>query len=64
VKAKELRELVPQELDAKVGQLRNELFQLQLKHRTGQLENPVNVRKAKRALARALTVQGERRRAS
>jgi large subunit ribosomal protein L29 len=61
VKASELRDLRPQELDAKVTEMRNGLFNLRLKLRTGQLENFASVKKARRELARALTVQAQRR---
>ena len=64
MKAKELRELADSELDARVVALRNSLFGAQVKLRTGQLENSASVRHARRDLARALTVQAERRRAS
>jgi large subunit ribosomal protein L29 len=64
LKAKDLRDLAPQELDARVLDLRNALFNLQVKQRTGQLENTAGVRKARRDLARALTVQAQRRLAS
>ena len=64
MKAKDLRDLAPQELDARVVEMRNSLFNLQVKQRTGQLENSAGVRKARRDLARVLTVQAERRRAN
>ncbi len=64
MKPSELRELRPEELDAKVIEMRNGLFNLRVKLRTGQLENSASVRKARRELARALTVQAQRRRGS
>jgi large subunit ribosomal protein L29 len=64
LKASELRDLVATELEDRVKTLRTALFNLQLKFRTGQLANSASVRTARRNLARALTVQAERRRAS
>ena len=63
MKARELRELADAELEARVLALRNSLFDLQVKLRTGQLENAASVRSARRNLARALTVAAERRQA-
>jgi large subunit ribosomal protein L29 len=44
-----------------VGNARKELFNLRFQHATGQLENTAGLKKAKRDLARALTVARERR---
>jgi large subunit ribosomal protein L29 len=43
-----------------VGNAREELFNLRFQHATGQLENTAGLGHAKRNLARALTVAGER----
>jgi len=64
LKAGELRELEAGELEDRVQVLRTTLFNAQIKLRTGQLEDSASVRTARRNLARALTVQAERRRAS
>jgi large subunit ribosomal protein L29 len=61
VKASELRDLRQEELEAKVHEMRNGLFNLRVKLRTGQLANAASVKKARRELARALTVQAQRR---
>ena len=62
--AGELRKLTPQELSARIELLRNDLFKLNLKHATQQLENgnTASLRIARRNLARALTVDQERSR--
>ena len=39
---------------------REELFNLRFQHATGQLENTAALRRAKRDLARALTIAGQR----
>ena len=64
MKATELRSLTEDELEARVNDLRDTLFNVQIKHATGQLENVSSVKTARRDLARALTVRAERRKAS
>lgn len=59
----DLRKLTPEELDARVRDLRDTLFNLRIKHGTGQLDSNAGLRTTRRDLARALTIQGERRRA-
>src|SRR3954467_13375355 len=43
-----------------IGNKRQELFNLRFQHATGQLENTTGMKRAKRDLARALTVARER----
>lgn len=57
MKAKGLRGLQPDELEARIGELKAALFDLRIKHATGQLENSAGLRWARRDLARALTVR-------
>jgi large subunit ribosomal protein L29 len=61
MKAQELRKLTADELEARVAEERKRLFDLRIKKATGQLENSASLRAARRDLARALTVQVERR---
>jgi len=63
MKPEKLRQLTPEELEARVRELRNQLFNLRIKHSTGQLENAANLPVTRRDLARALTVQNEKERA-
>ncbi|WP_455241788.1 50S ribosomal protein L29 [Petrachloros mirabilis] len=61
---KEMRQLSEQELDEKVKQLTQELFNLRFQLGTGRLENPMQLRKTKRNIARLKTVlQQERQKA-
>jgi large subunit ribosomal protein L29 len=53
----ELRQLSPQDLDARVAELRRQLFDLKSKHNTGTLESTAELVKAKREIARCLTVK-------
>jgi large subunit ribosomal protein L29 len=56
---KELRQLSGPELAEKAKQLTQELFNLRFQLGTGRLENPMQIRKTKRAIARAKTLQRE-----
>jgi len=56
---KELRQLTAPELAGKSQQLTQELFNLRFQLGTGRLENPMQVRKTKRSIARVKTIQRE-----
>jgi large subunit ribosomal protein L29 len=56
---KELRQLTAPELAEKTQQLTQELFNLRFQLGTGRLENPMQVRKTKRSIARVKTIQRE-----
>ena len=56
---KELRQLTAPELAEKSQQLTQELFNLRFQLGTGRLENPMQVRKTKRSIARVKTIQRE-----
>jgi large subunit ribosomal protein L29 len=58
--AKEMRDLTEQELAARVATLRTELFGLRFANATGELENTAGIGRARRDLARALTVGREK----
>ena len=60
MKSADLRNLTDEELAARVKEARDHLFNLRIKHTTGQLEDTATVRTARRDLARALTVSRER----
>ncbi|HHT37584.1 MAG: 50S ribosomal protein L29 [Candidatus Wallacebacter cryptica] len=60
MKAKELRELSAEELDKKLAELKEELFNLRFQLATGQLENPMRVRAVRKDIARVKTVMTER----
>jgi large subunit ribosomal protein L29 len=63
LRARELRELTDEELDRKMAETRQELFNLRFQTATGVLENSARLRLAKREIARILTVKSERERA-
>ena len=56
MKAKEIRKMSPEELNKKLGELRNDLFQLRLQHATNQLDNPMRIKAVKRDIARVQTI--------
>ena len=60
MKAKELRDLSLEELEAKERELRGELFNARVKHSTGQLENTAKLRTVRRDVARLETVLREK----
>jgi len=64
MKATELRELSDDELRAKSEGLRGELFNLKVKHSTGQLEDTARLAHLRRDVARVETVIRERREAT
>lgn len=60
MKPSELRELTSTELETKLGDIKEELFNLRFQHATGQLENPVLIREVKKTYARVKTIIQER----
>lgn len=60
MKANELRELTNVELEGKLGDLKEELFNLRFQHATGQLENPMRIKEVKKTYARIKTIMQER----
>ena len=62
MKTGELRELGPNELEARERELTEELFHLRLKRVTAQLANPMKVRTTRRDLARVKTLMRQRAR--
>lgn len=60
IKASELRDLTDDELDHRLSESRQELFNLRFQSVTGALENSARLKLAKREIARILTVVTER----
>ena len=60
MKAKELRELSQQELEAKLADLKKDLFFLRMQHATNQLDNPLKINLVKKDIARIKTVIREK----
>lgn len=60
MKTTEIRELSAAELDTKLADLKEELFNLRFQVATGQCENPMKIRDVKKSIARIKTIQRER----
>ena len=56
MKINELRELREDELDAKLLDLKKELFNLRMQHATNQLDNPIKIADIKKDIARVKTL--------
>lgn len=59
MKTTEIRELSAAELDTKLADLKEELFNLRFQMATGQCENPMKIRDVKKSIARIKTIQRE-----
>ncbi len=62
MKAKDLRQLSIQELEAKVKELKSELFKLRITKKIEGLKEPSKIREAKKDIARILTIINEKKR--
>lgn len=60
MKAEALRELADKELQDKLKDSKEELFNLRFQMATGQLDNPLRLREVRRDIARVKTVLRER----
>ena len=60
MKVNTLRDLSTAELEKKVDNLNEELFNLRFQMATGQLENPMKIKEIRKDIARAKTVLRER----
>lgn len=59
MKASELRELTQEQLDDRLRELREELFNLRFQYATRQLTNTARIKEVRRDIARVLTCQHE-----
>jgi len=60
LRARELREMTDEELDHRLAETRQELFNLRFQGATGALENTARLKLAKREIARILTIRNDR----
>jgi large subunit ribosomal protein L29 len=60
MKAKEVRAMTPEQLEAKLDDLKKDLFTLRLQHATNQLENPGKIADVKKDIARVKTILVEK----
>ncbi|MDY0276524.1 MAG: 50S ribosomal protein L29 [Acholeplasma sp.] len=60
MKANEIRKLTNQELEVRISELKEELFNLRFRLAVGQLEDTARIKTVKRTIAQMKTVIGER----
>ena len=60
MKVTELRDMTADQLQAKLKELKGELFTLRFQHAINQLENPHKITDVKRDIARVMTVLQEK----
>ena len=57
MKASEIRKMSAEQLDAKLLELKDELFKLRFQQAINQLDNPMRISAVKKDIARVLTVR-------
>lgn len=60
MKTKEIRELTVEELNAKLKELKEELFNLRFRHAIGQLENSALLKNCRKDIAKVKTILREK----
>ena len=60
MKAKEIRQMSGNELNARLLELKTELFNLRFQLATGQLDNPLSIKSVRKDIARVKTIIQER----
>ncbi len=60
MKPNELREMTVEELNKKLSDLKEELFNLRFQHAVNQLDNPHRMTEVRRDIARVLTILREK----
>lgn len=64
MKASQIREMTPEELEGKLRELREEHFKLRFQAASGQIEKPHLLGSVRRDIARVLTVMKEKKAAA
>ncbi len=60
MRVSEIRNLSDQDLELKLEDLKEELFNLRFRSAVGQLENPMRIRTVRKTIARVMTIMRER----
>ena len=60
MKTNDIRKMSAEELDAKLKELKSELFNLRFQHAINQLENPHKIAEIKKEIARVMTILREK----
>ena len=64
LKTSAMRDMTVDEIQVRVAELREEMFNLRFRNTMKQLDNPLKIRESRREMARLLTVLGEKERAA
>jgi large subunit ribosomal protein L29 len=64
VKPSAIRDMTPDEIESRLGELREELFNLRFRNSMKQLDNPLKIRESRREVARLLTILKQKRTAA
>ena len=64
MKAGSIRDMTVDEIRTRIGELREELFNLRFRNTMKQLDNPLKIRVSRREMARLMTVLSEKERAT
>ena len=60
MKANDIRKLSTEEINKKIAESKEELFNLRMKQATGNLENPSRIKELRKTVARLKTILKER----
>ena len=60
MKANEIRKMSAAELEAKLVELKKDLFMLRMQHATNQLDNPMQINTIKKDIARVKTIMKQK----
>ena len=60
MKTVDMRQMTAEELNAKLKELKSELFNLRFQHAINQLDNPQKMVEVKRDIARVMTILSEK----
>ena len=59
MKIREIRDMASQELESKLRELKEEMFNLRFQNATNQLENPMRIVAVRKDIAKVMTVMKE-----
>ena len=63
MKVKEIRELTTEQIETKIKDAKDEIFNLRMKQATGNLEKPSKIKEWRKEVARMKTILNERKEA-
>ena len=63
MKVKEIRELTTEQIEAKINEFKEEIFNLRMQQATGNLEKPSRINELRKRVARMKTILAERKEA-